>query len=101
MGEREREREGGRCLIFGLVTKRELEKAIADAREDNVRALQEMQFEWSRWYDKFRQLYAQWVKRDKKAAEDEPGGSAGELGPESVQPAGDRRLRFPNSRRGF
>jgi hypothetical protein len=87
--------------VFGLVTRRELEKAIAAADAERKRELEEIAFEWARWFDKFRTLYAQWVKRDKKAAEDAPGSTidAGADGSAPRAVAYDRP--FPNSRRGF
>ncbi len=59
--------------------------------------MEELKLEWMSWYDKFKMLLHRWTKRDK--AEDTPGGIAGELGPESVKPAGNHS--FPHSRRGF
>jgi len=90
--------------MFGLLTRRQLEKILDERELHQKRALEEMAFEWARWFDKFRSLYAQWVKRDAK--HDELAGSAGPLGGEASADASGGAspppaLRFPNSRRGF
>lgn len=86
--------------MFGLITRRELEK-ILDARDKELaRASEEMAFEWSRWFDKFRSLYAQWTNRDKKHSKDgagatnSPDGDDGEgAGAQAVGPLPFRSRR--------
>jgi len=89
-------------LLFGLITRRELEKLLDERDRQLKREREEMAFEWARWFDKFRSLYAQWLKRDKKAVED-PSGSTivDESSPQGVDPRSVQKYRFPNSRRGF
>jgi hypothetical protein len=89
-------------MIFGLVTRRELDRLKADLTKDQhdfVQELEEIKYEWAKWFNKFRSLYAMLLKREKSAgAEDEPGG---------VQPAAGGSdqprplIAFPHSRRGF
>jgi len=85
--------------MFGLVTRKELEKRLDDRDRELKRATEELAFEWARWFDKFRSLYAMLLKREKKASEDAPGST---IVDESVpQDPAQRRFHFPNSRRGF
>lgn len=70
--------------MFGLVTRRELERALDERDEAWKRRVEELAFEWARWYDKFRSLYAMLLKREKKtdggASESEPAPDAGKPG---------------------
>ena len=86
--------------MFGLLTRRQLEKILDERELHQKRALEEMAFEWARWFDKFRSLYAQWVKRDAKAQEAAPADPAEDPSHMST-PGTPPALRFPNSRRGF
>ena len=69
--------------MFGLVTKRELDQLRADLVKDvrDGKALQEeLAYEWAKWFNKFRSLYAMLLKREKSAADsgDEPASEAPE-----------------------
>ena len=58
--------------MFGLVTKRELDQLRADLVADvrKGQALQEeLSYEWAKWFNKFRSLYAMLLKREKSAAD--------------------------------
>ena len=62
--------------MFGLVTKRELDQLRADLVKDvrDGKALQEeLAYEWAKWFNKFRSLYAMLLKREKSAADDGAG----------------------------
>jgi len=61
--------------MFGLVTRRELERALDERDEAWKRRVEELAFEWARWYDKFRSLYAMLLKREKKVDHTEAGGA--------------------------
>lgn len=91
--------------MFGLVTRRELGKILDERDKALARDREEMAFEWSRWFDKFRSLYAQWTNRDKKAAKVDPGGATdGELDTDDHHPPkpDPRQLAIPfRSRRQF
>jgi len=86
--------------MFGLVTRRELERAL-DARDEAwKRRVEELAFEWARWYDKFRSLYAMLLKREKKIVGEEEVASTSpdqERGPDGRPWSPPRFL----SRRGF
>jgi len=61
--------------MFGLVTKRELDQLRADLVLDIQRGRdfeKELQYEWAKWFNKFRSLYAMLLKREKTAAEGDP-----------------------------
>jgi hypothetical protein len=85
--------------VFGFVTRRELEQLLEERDHKQKRQIEDLAFEWARWYDKFRSLYAMLLKREKKSSEDAPS--------EPIDPAAvvDHpplpRSRFPHSRRGF
>jgi len=89
-------------MLFGLVTKRVLDERLAELSAD-VRRGQELQkeieFEWARWFNKFRTLYAMLLKREKKLTDDAPGPTTDQADVSQDHPA--RAIRFPNSRRGF
>ena len=58
--------------MFGLVTKRELDQLRADLVLDIQRGRdfeKELQYEWAKWFNKFRSLYAMLLKREKSAGE--------------------------------
>ena len=58
--------------MFGLVTKRELDQLRADLVADIQRGRdfeKEIQYEWAKWFNKFRSLYAMLLKREKSAAD--------------------------------
>ena len=58
--------------MFGLVTKRELDQLRADLVADIRRGRdfeKEIQYEWAKWFNKFRSLYAMLLKREKSAAD--------------------------------
>ena len=58
--------------MFGLVTKRELDQLRADLVADIQRSRdfeREIQYEWAKWFNKFRSLYAMLLKREKSAAD--------------------------------
>jgi hypothetical protein len=82
-------------VIFGLVTRAELERRVVELREELKKSdaeLEEMKFEWAKWFNKFRSLYAMLLKREKNTAP----------GDEEPAPADPRqRPLFPNSRRSF
>ena len=62
--------------MFGLVTKRELDQLRADLVADIQRGRdfeKEIQYEWAKWFNKFRSLYAMLLKREKSAADDGAG----------------------------
>jgi len=85
--------------MFGLITRRQLEKILDERDQHQKRALEEMAFEWARWFDKFRSLYAMLLKREKKSSEDAPSST---IVDESVpHDPPQRHFPFPNSRRGF
>ncbi len=90
-------------MFFGLVTKRELDQ-LREELTQQVRKgqafQQELEYEWAKWYDKFRSLYARLLKREKAAGPegDGAGDTAAETRPVDRQAAG---LQFPHSRRGF
>jgi len=66
--------------VFGLVTKRELDQLRADLVKDvrDGKALQEeLAYEWAKWFNKFRSLYALLLKREKKTAEGLDDGGSG------------------------
>ena len=71
--------------MFGLVTKRELDQLRADLVLDIQRGRdfeKELQYEWAKWFNKFRSLYAMLLKREKSATIPDEAG-AGPDGPES------------------
>ncbi len=66
--------------MFGLVTKRELDQLRADLVADIQRGRdfeKEIQYEWAKWFNKFRSLYALLLKREKKTAEGLDDGGSG------------------------
>jgi len=88
-------------MFFGLITKRELDQLREDLTRDVRKGQafqQEIEYEWAKWFDKFRSLYARLLKREQKSAQDAPGDTNGEPDA-SKQPR--RQLDFPHSRRGF
>jgi hypothetical protein len=77
-------------MPFGFVTRRQLDQQREDLRKEIAAtgaAIEEIQYEWAKWYNKFRSLYAMLLKREKKADGDAeqpptPGEGEGEI----VQP---------------
>jgi hypothetical protein len=88
-------------MPFGFVTKRQLDQLREDLTKD-VRAGQafqeELQYEWAKWFNKFRSLYAMLLKREKsgEGAGVEPTGTDDEAPSSAGPPA-----RLFRSRRGF
>ena len=85
--------------MFGLVTKRELDQLRADLVEDvrKGRALQEeMQYEWAKWFNKFRTLYAMLLKREKSAGESQSPDAG-----EADRPTPDAPPRLATLKRGL
>jgi hypothetical protein len=86
-------------MLFGLVTRAELRDALEGALEDVTklkRKIDELEFEWSSWYDKYRLLYLRLTKRE-KSLRDPPGDANGDATEPEEQ---SLPLRF-RSRRGF
>jgi hypothetical protein len=86
-------------MPFGLVTQRELDQRAEELRKEFQRAVafeEEIRYEWASWYDKFRALYQRLLKREKKAAQVDPGATNGE-GEVQEYPLPLRRF----NRRGF
>jgi len=93
-------------MVFGLVTKRELDQL----REELTQQLrkgqafeQELEYEWAKWYDKFRSLYARLLKREKSDGSSPAGGRDAVDG--DAIPGKEAHATpvpsFPHSRRGF
>src|SRR6266536_2250716 len=66
-------------MPFGFVTQRqldqhreELRRDLRSAEEDQRRAYEKLELEWSEWFDKFRRLYARLSKRVRDAADERP-----------------------------
>ncbi len=65
-------------MPFGLVTRSELEQHRRELQAEVKAAIafeEEIKYEWALWFNKFRSLYATLLKREKKAAQDAPGGT--------------------------
>jgi len=87
--------------MFGLVTKRELDQLRADLVADvrKGQALQEeLSYEWAKWFNKFRSLYAMLLKREKSAAADTPEHEGGE---DSAAPPRPSLSTLKRGLRGF
>jgi len=88
--------------MFGLVTKRELDQLRADLVADIQRGRdfeKELQYEWAKWFNKFRSLYAMLLKREKTAAAgEEPGEAAAEDSAAAARPS---LARIKRGLRGF
>ena len=87
-------------MLFGLATKRELDRlredVVHELRKSSVHT-EEMEYEWTKWFNKFRSLYAMLLKREKSADQGEAQGPEGQAEEETASPG---RLQF-RSRRGF
>lgn len=84
--------------MFGLVTKRELDQLRADLVKDvrDGKALQEeLAYEWAKWFNKFRSLYAMLLKREKSATADDGAGVEETPAPSAALP------RLANLKRGL
>jgi len=88
-------------VMFGLITRSELDKILDERDREQKRALEEMAFESARWFDKLRSLYAQWVKRDAKSLAAQGDGTEEEREATTSPTSPPGRPSFPNSRRGF
>ena len=87
--------------MFGLVTKRELDQLRADLVKDvrDGKALQEeLAYEWAKWFNKFRSLYAMLLKREKSgpSVEQEPNDTDA-----VAPPAAPRLAALKRGLRGF
>jgi len=84
--------------MFGLVTKRELDQLRADLVADIQRGRdfeKELQYEWAKWFNKFRSLYAMLLKREKSATADDGAGVEETPAPSAALP------RLANLKRGL
>lgn len=88
--------------MFGLVTQRELTRALEAQAEEHKRAMEKLEYEWAAWFDKFRLLHARLVKRDKASAAEPAAVDSGgvPIADDEQPPQRPAQLKF-RSRRPF